>query len=84
MNVCGACGLDFGSVKAFDAHRVGVHEYTFEQGMAMIPPRHNGRRCLTEDEIATSEQPRFARNAYGRWSLSEHRARGEALRENRG
>ena len=73
MNLCGACGLDFGSVGAFDAHRVGVHAYTFAQGAAMDPPRYDGRRCLSEHELADAldekGRPRFARNARGSWSM---------------
>lgn len=38
MNVCGTCLLDFGSLQAFDAHRVGAHR--------------NGRRCLSPDALA--------------------------------
>jgi hypothetical protein len=74
VNVCGACGLDFGSVRAFDAHRVGVHAYTYPEGLRMTPPRDNGRRCLTSDEL--SALPGFARNARGRWSLAAHQNRG--------
>ena len=29
VNLCRARGGDFGSVHAFDRHRIGKHEYTF-------------------------------------------------------
>ena len=51
MNVCGACGLDFAGVEDFDAHRIGQHAHTFWEGLAMTPPRENGRRCLAEGEM---------------------------------
>jgi hypothetical protein len=65
MNVCGACGLDFASLNAFDAHRVGRHE-----------PLE--RRCLTLEELESSE--RFARNAYGRFTLAKSLERGQERR----
>ena len=36
-NVCATCGLDFGSVTAFDRHRVGPHD--------------GDRRCRTEADL---------------------------------
>ena len=45
MNRCGACGCDFTSVEAFDAHRVGRHELNY-------PEHENGRRCLTAGEMS--------------------------------
>ena len=69
MNLCRACGEDFGSVKAFDAHRVGVHAYTYTEGLSRDPPRTDGRRCLSIDEM---EAAQFVRNACGRWSLSKY------------
>jgi len=50
-NQCGACGEDFTSVELFDRHRVGVHEYTITEGLAMDPPREDGRRCLAVHEM---------------------------------
>jgi hypothetical protein len=67
MNACGACGLNFGSVAAFDAHRFGRHGYTYSEGLRMDPPRKDGRRCVTPEEIAESSL--FVQNAHGRWSL---------------
>lgn len=68
MNLCTSCGVDFGSVKAFDAHRIGKHGYTFKEGLYMDPPREDGRRCLDEEEMAGSSV--FALNAFGKWSLT--------------
>jgi hypothetical protein len=73
MNVCGACGLDFGGIAAFDAHRVGRHEYTLAQGLQMDPPREDGRRCLDLDELLGLG---FVQNAYGRWTTPENVSRG--------
>lgn len=55
MNLCRGCGEDFGSVGAFDAHRVGVFDYTFEQGLALDPPVENGRRCLSTGRTRSEE-----------------------------
>ena len=60
MNQCGACGLDFGSLTAFDKHRVGRHE-----------PLE--RRCLTLEEL---EAGGFVQNAYGRWTTAASIERG--------
>jgi len=50
-NFCRSCNLDFASVGAFDAHRTGVHDYTFAEGLRMNPSREDGRRCLDLDEL---------------------------------
>jgi hypothetical protein len=68
MNTCGACGEDFGSLAAFDLHRIGKHEYTYDEGVRMDPPREDGRRCLTGDEMRGS--PSFEVNRRGRWSIA--------------
>ena len=78
MNLCRSCGEDFGSVTAFDAHRVGKHTYTFAEGLKMEPPREDGRRCLAVDEMLHSG--RFTRNEYGRWSLMTSLRRGRMRR----
>jgi hypothetical protein len=62
MNLCRSCGLDFGSVSAFDAHRVGKHAYKLEQGLAL--GLDDGRRCLTSDELT---QRGWTRDSRGRW-----------------
>ena len=52
MNLCRTCGHDFASVRAFDAHRIGRHAYTQAEGLALDPPRKDGRRCLSADRDA--------------------------------
>ena len=37
MNLCSTCGRDFGSLRAFDLHRIGPHA--------------TSRRCLSEREL---------------------------------
>lgn len=60
MNECGACGLDFGSISAFDAHRVGKHEH-------LLSADHvDGRRCLTAGEIGDAG---WKQDTRGRWRL---------------
>lgn len=63
MNTCVSCGQDFGSVSAFDAHRVGRHTQLFSHETP------DGRRCLTASEMHARG---FKRNSRGRWSLSVH------------
>lgn len=64
MNFCRACGEDFGSVGAFDAHRIGKHAYTFAEGFHRDPPREDGRRCLDADELV---EVGWHRDQHGRW-----------------
>jgi hypothetical protein len=64
VNFCAACGLDFGSTSAFDAHRVGKHGYTFVEGLRMDPPREDGRRCLSSKELL---ERGWAQDSRGRW-----------------
>lgn len=52
-------------MEGFDRHRVGVHAYTFQEGLLMTPPVEDGRRCLGLDEIGRRG---FRRDKYGRWS----------------
>ena len=52
MTLCSICGLHFSGTAAFDLHRVGVHAYTFREGMRREPPVDDGRRCLAPDEMA--------------------------------
>lgn len=61
MNLCGACGEDFGSVSAFDRHRVGSHE------MDASAEHPQGRRCLSTVELT---ERGFRRGRRGRWSRS--------------
>jgi hypothetical protein len=66
VNVCPTCGLDFHSVATFDEHRVGTHDYTFEEGVRRDPPVYDGRRCLHVSEM---EEAGFSRDRWGRWQL---------------
>lgn len=66
MNLCCACLKDFASVKAFDAHRVGRHPYSFAEGLERDPPVEDGRRCLDVDEIGAAGMELDGR---GRWYL---------------
>ena len=54
MNFCSSCRQDFGSVSAFDAHRIGKHAYTYPEGVAMEPMREDGRRCLRSSELTAA------------------------------
>lgn len=81
MNLCRSCGQDFGSLVAFDKHRVGKHAYTYDEALAMVPPRDDGRRCLSLAELGNTG---FVRNSYGRWSIASHAARGREQRAQRG
>lgn len=78
-NVCGACRQDFGSVAAFDAHRVGVHAYTYSEGANMDPIREDGRRCLAVWEMAANGSG-FLRNGRGAWSLARSLEWGRSQR----
>lgn len=64
LNYCNTCGKDFKSVSAFDQHRTGTFEYDYSQGVKMDPPREDGRRCMSTDEMRVKgmEQDKF-----GRW-----------------
>jgi hypothetical protein len=66
-NLCTGCWENFGSVDAFDAHRVGRHEYTLWEGLHMEPPREDGRRCLSVEEM---QEHGFAVGVRGRWTIS--------------
>jgi hypothetical protein len=58
LNQCSACGQDFTSLRLFDAHRVGQHEY-------LCSAEHpDGRRCLSVGEMrGRGWEP----DARGRW-----------------
>jgi len=68
MNACATCGENFGSVAAFDAHRVGKYLQTgtgeYDGPVEEWTP-DKGRRCLTEAEMLASG---FVRNDHGSWS----------------
>jgi hypothetical protein len=61
MNLCPTCGEDFGSVSAFDKHRLGNHEYVLSE------ERPDGRRCLTPEEMQGRGMKKDKR---GRWRLA--------------
>lgn len=48
---CTNCGNDFAADWLFDLHRIGVHEYTYSEGLNFNPPLEDGRRCMTEEEM---------------------------------
>ena len=62
MNLCTACGQDFGSVELFDRHRVGRHGYTFAEGLEL--GLEDGRRCLDTEEM---QDAGWRLNARNRW-----------------
>jgi hypothetical protein len=62
MNLCCACGEDFGSVELFDRHRVGKHVYDFAEGLEM--GFEDGRRCLDPSEMDSAG---WRLNSRGRW-----------------
>jgi hypothetical protein len=75
MNLCTACGLDFGSVGAFSAHRVGKHEYDWS------PEREDGRRCLDTDEL---RERGWKQDTRGRWRQPADPDALLRIRESRG
>jgi hypothetical protein len=71
-NLCRSCGQDFNSVELFDRHRVGVHAYTYSEGIAMVPMREDGRRCLSLDEMT---ERGWRVDKHGRWLDPERASR---------
>ena len=65
-NWCASCGTDFSSVRAFDAHRVGVHAYTRSEGLRLDPPREDGRCCLDAVEMGAAG---LTVDGSGRWAV---------------
>ena len=51
LSYCTSCERDFSGDRMFDRHRVGVHAYTFSEGLKLNPPREDGRRCLDPEEM---------------------------------
>jgi hypothetical protein len=66
MNLCTTCKADFASVDAFDKHRIGKHVYLYAEGLALEPPREDGRRCMDADEMIDAGMELDRR---GRWAL---------------
>jgi len=64
LNLCSPCGEDFATVPDFDAHRVGVHAYTYSEGLKFDPPVEDGRRCLAVDEMVAKG---WTKNQHGKW-----------------
>lgn len=64
MNQCSNCQQDFAGSRDFDSHRVGTHAYTFWEGQHLDPPRADGRRCLSTQELL---EDGWAQNEFGRW-----------------
>lgn len=60
---------------AFDRHRVGKHEYTYAEGLKLEPPREDGRRCMTVDEMQATG---MELNGRGRWHIAEATERSRA------
>jgi hypothetical protein len=74
MNLCPTCRQDFGSVRAFDAHRLGKHDYLYSD------KQPDGRRCMSITEIRVQG---FAKNAAGRWSLAQTLEAARVVRESK-
>ena len=72
MNLCCSCKTDFGSVAAFDKHRIGRHAYTHAEGLKTWPARDDGRRCMDTDEMTDAG---MEVNAHGRWAITADAAR---------
>lgn len=80
MNLCRGCNQDFASIEAFDAHRVGVHAYTYSQGLQQDPMVEDGRRCIPTAEL---EAGGFRRNARGQWEQAARSDRTRAIFDQR-
>jgi hypothetical protein len=76
MNLCCECNEDFGSVQAFDKHRVGKHAYSFAEGLEK--DLEDGRRCLGLDEFAEAG---LVKNQRGAWSLASSLERARELNQ---
>jgi hypothetical protein len=59
LNLCRGCGADFTSLRLFDAHRVGAHDYHWSAD------RPDGRRCLSVDEMRMKS---WRIDGRGRWT----------------
>lgn len=75
MNLCSACKNIFSSVEIFDRHRVGKHEYTYEEGL--LVDADNGRRCLNVNEM---QELGWKSDAQGYWYDPVRSARASVLR----
>ncbi len=66
VTACASCGLEFSGTSAFDAHRVGRHEYTLWEGLRRDPSREDGRRCLDSYQMGEAGMELDDR---GRWRI---------------
>lgn len=66
LNLCRACSQDFAGVEAFDRHRVGEHAFLYSEGLKLDPPREDGRRCLSSEEMLAMGMEVDPR---GRWRI---------------
>jgi len=64
VTLCRPCGEQFSGTSAFDRHRVGTHEYTFQQGIDHGVD--DGRRCLAPSEMIAKG---MSLNAKGCWQI---------------
>ncbi len=73
MNICSACGEDFGSLSAFDAHRLGKYpqtgpsEYLERLRLGLTDADwtpDQGRRCLEPEEMLSKD---WHQDRNGRW-----------------
>jgi hypothetical protein len=75
LNQCSACRLDFASLSAFDAHRVGKYaqagpaEYVDRLARGLVPAEEDwrpefGRRCL---DVCDLRERGFTLDNRGRW-----------------
>jgi hypothetical protein len=89
MNICPTCDEDFGSVSAFDAHRVG--KYLQRGSSEYMGPLADwkpgkGRRCLTVEELIGGGWTRDGRGRWRRpsegapWALSQNQVTAQTRR----
>lgn len=71
MNLCRACNEDFGSVTAFDKHRVGKHAYPYSKN------HEDGRRCLAPVELTGMG---WNQDSHGRWRTPQTPSQTKRLR----
>ena len=76
LNLCRSCGCDFASVRALKAHRVGVHAYTYSEGLKLTPPAEDGRRCRDEAEMV---EYGLELDGHGRWRFAVTEAEWQRL-----
>ena len=75
LNYCRECGKDFSAEYIFDSHRVGVHDYTYSEGLRFNPPVEDGRRCMTEEEMIESGLRPMTEDEMASTKKQKHRIR---------